>query len=214
MEIRRPSPGFLCLDSRNLAFISSGIRGINEKHVISSEQNLRLWDKARRVESPEDLVEFMNSWGQISRWLGDDGSKPYSEPYLLIEPHIDGLKWLASFVEAGDRIGFAMNLKGNRLLDCANLRIDTSQLVSPLVLDAPSLLRFMLIEMWNEFGGDRSAQLGLKLCRHCGRAFQIGGRRGMKARRLDAQFCSDSCKNLASRARVKSQKVRAPTPQR
>lgn len=190
-----------------------GISGINEIVTISTTQNLRLWEKARELDSPDELVVFMNRWGQLSRWLGDDGSRPYSEPYILIRPHLDGIKQLAKFVDAGDRDGFGWSLNGRRLLDRANLKIEFTQSSPSLVLEAPSLLRFMLIEMWNEFGGDRPTRLGFKSCEYCGNAFQIGGRRGMRSRRVDAQFCSDSCRNMASRARARSQKKDSPTPQ-
>jgi hypothetical protein len=152
--------------------------------------------------------------GQLSRWLSDDGSRPYAEAYLFIDEHLSAIKKLADFVDAGDRRGFSATLNGGRLLDRANLRIDLARSNPLLILEAPSLLRFMVIEMWNEFGGDRATQFGFKNCQYCGQTFQIGGRRGTNTRRVDAQFCSDSCRTMASRARIKLQKGESFTPLR
>jgi ribosomal protein L24E len=140
--------------------------------------------------------------------------RPYKEPYFIIDEHLQGIKRLAEYVEAGDREGFSLVLNGNRLLDRANIAIDISQPESPLIVEAPSLLRFMVVEMWNEFGGERPAKLGFRTCSHCGRQFQIGGRRGTKTLRTDARFCSNSCRNMASRARVKLQRNAVLTPRR
>ena len=189
-----------------------GKSGTNDRFLISTEQNLQLWRKACRLNSPQEVAEFMGRWGQISRWLTDDGSRSYKESYLLLEPHLQAIKQLAVFVDAGDKSGFSSSLVGNRLLDRANIAIDVNQQDAPLIIEAPSLLRFMIIEMWNEFGGERPTKLGFRNCRHCGRQFQIGGRRHTTGRRIDAQFCSDSCRNMASRMRVKSKQKAAITP--
>ncbi len=194
-----PVPGVTLLGQPPSGVHILGVSGINEKIVISVGDNFRLWEKARRVSSPQSLAKFMNKWGQLTRWLNDDGTKPYSEAYILIEPHLIGLRYLASFVDAGDREGFSANLNGNSLLGRANLKID--QLEQELILEAPSLLRFMMVEIWNELGGDRSAHFGLKTCHYCGSIFQAGGR-GRNKRRSGAKFCTDSCKNMASWATV------------
>lgn len=180
-----------------------GRSGLNELVTISTASNLRLWVKASQLVSPEQVAGFMTKWGQLSRWIGDDGSRPYEEPFILLEPHLNGLRQLAGYVEAGDRDNFYLNLKNNRLLDRANLTVDVQNPESALVLEAPSLLRFMLIEMWNEFGGERPANLGFRSCRYCGLTFQVGGRRYSHGRRADARYCSASCKNMASRKRTK-----------
>lgn len=189
-----------------------GKSGANENVIISTADRLRLWDKARRLNSPREVADFMSRWGQISRWLGDDGSRPYSEAYILIEPHLQSIKRLASYVEIGDRKSFYMSLTGGRLLDRTTIAIDVNDPMSTMIVHAPSLLRFMVVEMWNEFGGERSAEFGFKVCPHCGRQFQAGGRRDTMARRADAQFCSDSCRNMASRARVKLRANAKTTP--
>src|SRR5207253_1629784 len=83
-----------------------GKSGTNKMVSISTADNLRLWEKARHLISADDVANFMSRWGQLSRGLLDDGSQPYSEPFLLIEPYLQGLKQLASFVEADDKLGF------------------------------------------------------------------------------------------------------------
>lgn len=179
-----------------------GRTGTNEIISISSASNLRLWEKACRLISPQGVANFMSRWGQLSRWLNDDGSKPYSESFVLIEPGLQGLKQLAGFVETGDKHGFCRSLNDHVLLSRANIAIDIDDPNLPLVVEAPSLLRFMLLEMWNEFGGERPAQIGIRNCAYCQKLFQAGGRRGIASRRADALYCSDSCKNMASRART------------
>src|SRR5262249_14671583 len=144
---------------------------------------------------------------------GDNGAQPYQEPYLLLEPHIVGIKTLAQFVDVNDRIGFCQSLKDHRLLDRTNIVVDVDRAELPLIIEAPSLARFMLLEMWSEFGGDRPNQIGIRNCRHCGRIFHVGGRRHTKSRRGDALYCSDSCKNMASRTRTKSRRIFLATPQ-
>lgn len=63
-----------------------GKSGVNEKFFISTDQDLRLWEKVRRLDSTEDVAGFMSNWGQISRWSGDDAERAYSESFLLISP--------------------------------------------------------------------------------------------------------------------------------
>jgi hypothetical protein len=198
----KPPPGATLLSGPPTGVHIVGRAGANEMVSISTTDNLRLWEKARHLISPQDVADFMSRWGQLSRWLTDDGSQPYSEPFLLIEPHLQGLRQLANFVEADDKFGFCRSLNNQLLLARANIAIDINDPGLPLVVEAPSLLRFMLLEMWNEFGGERPAQLGIRSCSYCGKLFQVGGRRGTGARRADARHCSDSCKNMASRARM------------
>ncbi|MBI3702729.1 MAG: hypothetical protein HY244_02475 [Rhizobiales bacterium] len=209
-----PVPGASLLAGPPSGIHIVGKSGTNETVTISTAQNLRRWEKVRRINSPEEIVEFMNAWGQISRWLGDDGSKPYSEAYILIEPHLQSIKQLASYVEGGDKRNFYLSLTGNRLLDRAIIAVDVNEPDSAFIVEAPSLLRFMIVEMWNEFGGERPADFGFRICPHCGTQFQVGGRRDTKTRRTDARFCSDSCRSMASRARVKLQGKAAFTPPR
>jgi hypothetical protein len=45
----------------------------NDRVYISTAQNLRLWEKARELDSPDDVAAFMSKWGQLSRWIGDKG---------------------------------------------------------------------------------------------------------------------------------------------
>lgn len=190
-----------------------GRSGSNETYWLSNEQNVRLWEKARTLNSPETVAEFMSRWGQITRWLTDEGDRPYEESYLLIEPHLKGLSYLADLVDAGDKFGFCWALHKHRLLDRANITVDVSDSEMPVVIEAPSLLRFLLFEMWNEFGGDRPAHAGMKSCSHCGSLFPVGGRRGTRTRRGDAQYCSDSCKNMASRRRKLTNGTATPISQ-
>jgi hypothetical protein len=157
--------------------------------------------KGALLSSPEDVAAFMSRWGQLSRWIGDDGSRPYEEAFILLEPHLAGIRHFAGYVEAGDKESFCRGLKGQILTERANLVIDIDDPDLPLIVEAPSLLRFMLLEMWSEFGGERMAQWGLRNCRRCDRVFHVGGRRGTKNRRADSFYCSESCKNMASRAR-------------
>lgn len=189
-----------------------GRSGSNETFWLSNEQNVRLWEKARRLDSPGRVAEFMSSWGQITRWLGDEGDRSYKESYLLIEPHLKGLSYLADLVDGGDKLGFCRALHKHRLLDRANITVDLSDSEMPVVIEAPSLLRFLLFEMWNEFGGDRPARVGMKSCSYCGGLFRIGGRRGTRTRRGDSKYCSDSCRNMASRSRT-IRKTTPPIPQ-
>jgi hypothetical protein len=196
-----PKPGKTLLGGPPSGIHIIGRSGINEKFLISTDQNLRLWEKVRHLNSPQDLADFMSRWGQVSRWLGEDGSRPHSESFLLLEPHIKAIKQLASYVEAGDKVGFCWNLKDRILVERANFIIDTDQPEMPLIIETPSILRFMLLEMWAEFGGERPAHLGIQQCGYCERPFHVGGRRGTKSRRADARYCSDSCRNMASRVR-------------
>jgi hypothetical protein len=212
-----PEPGNAAKNTI-LSGLPSGIHivgrsGSNETYWLSNEQNLRLWEKARRLNSPQRVAEFMSKWGQITRWLGDDGARPYDESYILIEPHLIGLIHLADFVDVRDKFGFCLALKEHRLLDRANITVDMSSPDMPVVIEAPSLLRFLLFQMWNEFGGERSARTGIKSCSHCGTLFPAGGRRGTRARRGDARYCSDSCKNMASRSRNSIHATTTSTPQ-
>jgi hypothetical protein len=179
-----------------------GKAGVNEMVSISSAANLRLWEKACRLKSAQEVAVFMSRWGQLSRWLTDNGDQPYSEAFLHIEPFLQDLRHLAQFVEMGDKHGFCLNLKNHVLLSRANIAIDITDPKLPLVIEAPSLLRFMLLEMWGEFGGERPAHPGVRSCAHCGSVFTVGGRRGTTSRRSDSRYCSDSCKNMASRARA------------
>jgi hypothetical protein len=206
-----PPPGATLLSAPPTGVHIVGKAGANEMFSISTADNLRLWEKARHLISADDVADFMCRWGQLSRWLTDDGSQPYSEPFLLIEPHLQGLRQLASFVETDDKFGFCRSLKNQLLLARANIAIDINDPGLPVVVEAPSLLRFMLLEMWNEFGGERPAQLGVRSCSYCGKLFQVGGRRGTATRRADARHCSDSCKNMASRARTSPRKERVIT---
>ena len=209
-----PVPGVTLLGQPPSGVHIIGRSGANEKVSIRTTQNLRLWEKARKLNSPHEVAGFMDRWGQISRWLGDDGSKPYSEAYILIEPHLQSIKELATCVEIGDKQNFYLSLTGNRLVDRAIIAVDLTEPDSAFIVEAPSLLRFMVVEMWNEFGGERPAGFGFRICPHCGGQFQVGGRRDTKTRRIDARFCSDSCRNMASRAHVKSQGKLALTPPR
>ena len=170
-----------------------------------SSRQIKIFDygkKVRRIESAEDVAEFMSKWGQISRWLTDDGSRPYSESYLLIEPHLSGIKHFAGYVDTSDKIGFCYSLRDQLLVERANFVIDTKHPEMPLVIETSSLLRFVLLEMWNEFGGEHPAHWGVQNCQYCDHPFQVGGRRGTQSRRADAHYCSDSCRNMASRART------------
>jgi hypothetical protein len=209
-----PDPSVSLLGQPPSGIYIVGKSGVNEKVVISTALNLHLWEKARRLNSPHEVAQFMDRWGQISRWLNDDGSKPYKEAYFFIEERLQGIKRLAGYVDASDKQGFSSSLNGSRLLDRANIAIDINDPLSPLIVEAPSLLRFMVIEMWNEFGGERPATLGFRNCSYCGEQFQVGGRRKTKTLRIDARYCSDSCRNMASRARVKLQGKAALTPRR
>ena len=103
-----------------------GKAGVNEMIPISTAANLRLWKKARQLDSVHDVTTFMDSWGQLSRGLRDDGSRPYRESFLLVEPHLQDLKKLANFVEAGDRQGFCLSLNNHVLLSRANIAIDVA----------------------------------------------------------------------------------------
>jgi hypothetical protein len=137
----------------------------------------------------------------------DDGNQPYGEAFLLIERHLNSLKHLAGHVDVGDRVGFCLALNNQKLVDRANIVIDLTDPSFPLFIEAPSLLRFMMLEMWSEFGGERPAHAGVRTCAHCGSPFLAGGRRGGKGRRGDARYCSESCKNMASRLRRAGHKV-------
>ena len=188
-----------------------GRSGVNETLWLSTEANRNLWRKVRKLSSPDSVSEFMNAWGQITRWLTDDGTRPYSEGFILIEPHLTGLKYLADIVEAGDRLEFSAAISTHNLFSRTNITVDVTSSEMPIVIEASSLLRFCLFEMWNELGGERSTQMGFRKCLYCGHAFQVGGRRGTQTRRGDARYCSASCKNMASRSRKSMQPDAAST---
>lgn len=103
-----------------------GRSGKNETHWLQGDRPLRLWQTARKLRSPKEVATFMTRWGQLTRWLGDDGSRPYEESFLLIEPHMSGLRRLADFVDAGDKVGFSLSLNENKLVSRADIVIDTS----------------------------------------------------------------------------------------
>ena len=191
-----------------------GKSGVNELISISTAANLRLWRKACQLVSAVEVANFMCRWGQITKWLTDDGKQPYAESFLLIEPHLRDLKSLAYFVESDDKRGFCSSLKGQFLITRANVAVDVSDSQMPLVIEAPSLLRFMLFEMWCEFGGEKSAHPGIRSCAYCNKVFSVGGRRRTNSRRADSRYCSDSCKNLASRNRTRNRDTLVAIPQR
>jgi hypothetical protein len=196
-----PAAGGTLMTAKPSGIHIMGKSGVNDNVWISAGGNYGLWQQARSLDTPLSVAKFMGKWGQLSRWLTDDGNQRYDEAYLLIEPYLKSIRYLAGFVDTGDKLGFGKALNKQVLLSRADITIDVDDSDLPLVIEARSLLQFMILEMWSEFGGDRPARVGFRTCGHCGRAFRVGGRRGTRARRADAHFCSDSCKNMASRVR-------------
>lgn len=184
-----------------------GRSGVNDTHTISTADNHRLWEKVIKLDSPDDVAKFMGKWGKIDRWLGEDSTQAHDEPFSLIKPKLDGIKYLAAFVDSGDRESFAWSLRQQILAQRVDIKLDIKEPYYPLVIDAKSLYRFILFEMWSEFGSARSANLGIRTCEYCSKTFNIDGRRGGRGRRADARYCSDSCKNMASRARVAARRM-------
>jgi hypothetical protein len=77
-----PDPSLTLMNQPPSGIYILGKSGTNEKVSISIARNLRLWERARRINSPDEAAAFMNRWGQISRWLTDDGRQAIQRTLL------------------------------------------------------------------------------------------------------------------------------------
>jgi hypothetical protein len=60
-----PNPSATLAEQPESGIYIIGNSGTNEKVIISTEKKLRLWDKVRQLDSPHDVVNFMNRWGSF-----------------------------------------------------------------------------------------------------------------------------------------------------
>lgn len=150
----------------------------------ASQQN-ELWKKARGIETPDALAEFMSEWGPITRW---DMSWPFDEPFNLLQPVLHGLRELAKYVDSFNRKAFFERVSRHRFLE---LRIDHAGNYHPRV---NTMSQFMVYEMEQALGGERAARAQVIECPECGRPFLIGARRSRGSRRRDSLYCSPRCR--------------------
>jgi hypothetical protein len=170
----------------------------------TGSNRLPIWPKLKKLTDPTDIARFMSKWGAIDRSLGMRSEYIASADSLL--QLVDALRCLAEFVESNDIDSFLGALK-ERAVFHGTLRAEADSATGRLVGEATSLAQFLVLEMWLDFGGERSSRGGIKTCLWCRRAFRAGGRRKSTSLRADAAYCSKSCRNAASRARVQ---VRVP----
>jgi hypothetical protein len=164
-----------------------------------------IWPKLRKLSDPDDIARFMSNWGEIDRsmWMR---SQYVASADLLLD-RVRGLKYLVAFVESNDMDGFLAALR-DRIVFHGTLRREADGPAGGLVGEAANLAQFLVLEMWLDFGGDRPSRGGMKACGWCTQPFRAGGRRKSTGLRSDAVYCSKSCRNAASRARVRD---RSPT---
>jgi hypothetical protein len=156
-----------------------------------------IWPKLKKLVHPGDIARFMSKWGAIDQLPRARPQYVRSVDGLL--SILSGLKQLSRFVESNDRDGF-LGALGNRTVFHGTLRADPNS--GHLVGEVTSFAMFLVLEMWLDFGGDRRSSDGVRTCAWCRRPFRAGGRRTSTALRADATYCSKSCRNMASRARV------------
>jgi hypothetical protein len=162
----------------------------------TNHQRPRIWTKLKRLTGPSEIAQFMTKWAPL------DAQRPpvveYRSNFRSLGGLVDGLKRLVPFVETYDRTGFLTAL-GHAPVFHGTMVPDAS--ANGLVGHVSSLSQFLILEMWLDFGAERPARESIRTCRWCRRVFRVGGRRESPSRRSDARYCSDSCKNQASRAR-------------
>lgn len=184
-----------------------GVSGRNESVTYSLDQNLRLWKKIVAAEDVDGVAAFMSRWGSLDIFhTVTEPKNRFDTAYILLEPLIQGLQYLAKKVEAFDPEGFSMSLRENAVFH-GKIAVDVATPGLLIFLDARSFYQFLIFEMWNEFGGERPAHQAIRRCSYCSRTFRVGGRRS-NTRRTDAKYCSDSCRNMASRARVTGRSIK------
>lgn len=163
-----------------------------------------IWPKLRTLTYPGDIARFMSKWGAIDRSPRMQSEYVASLDSLLLV--IGGLKHLAARVESNDVDGFLGALH-DRTVFHGTLRPEANGRTGRLVGEATNLTQFLILEMWLDFGGERPARGGIKTCEWCNQPFRAGGRRKSTGLRADAAYCSKSCRNAASRARLRSRSV-------
>lgn len=159
-----------------------------EQITYSSSRQLRIWRKAILINSPADLADFQSRWGEILV----NPTSYVSYEYCI--KYISDLRAIAKSL-GNDKTEALKELSGYGYFQ-GSFQIDPQNGV--FYIQAKSLLQFMRIELWIEYANGRPMQK----CRHCGEVFPTGGKRGA-ARRVDAIYCSASCRVMASRAAVK-----------
>jgi hypothetical protein len=157
-----------------------------------------IWPKLKNLVYPGDIARFMSKWGAIDQLPGARVDYVRSVDTLL--PMLARLKQLIEFVESNDRDGF-LGALGNRTVFHGTLKADSNS--GHLLGEVTGFAMFLVLEMWLDFGGDRPSSDRVKTCVWCHRPFRAGGRRTSTALRADATYCSKSCRNMASRARVR-----------
>jgi hypothetical protein len=170
----------------------------------TGSSRLPIWPKLKKLTHPGDIAHFMSKWGAIDHSLG--AQSRYVRSVDALSSVVSGLKHLAGYVESNDRDGFLETLR-DRTIFHGRLKADPHS--GRLFGEVTNLALFLVLEMFMDFGGDRPSRGGIKTCAWCNQPFRVGGRRMSTALRADASYCSKSCRNTASRARVKN---RARTP--
>jgi hypothetical protein len=184
-------------DGVRLGVDATGVRivgnsGEYESVSYSLSQRLNLWKKVAKLENAEQLTTFMSKWGAIGK-LFDLGT--YERSYDELKEVVDSVKILAKCVECGDAETFKHLIPG-RTLSSLQIALDGYGLVNRV----QTLFEFMIVEMW------MALQLGsVNVCRCCEKPFLVGPpKTGLP--RIDAQFCTPTCRNSAHRTR-KRQKI-------
>ena len=158
-----------------------------------------IWPKLKKLAHPGGIAHFMSKWGAIHHMLWMQPK--HIAPLDALLPLIGGLRHLAACVESNDVNGFLGALKDQTIFH-GTLKLEADVHGRRLLGEASSLAQFLVLEMWMDFGGDRPSRGGIKTCAWCSQPFRAGGRRKSTALRVDAAYCSKSCRNTASRARV------------
>jgi hypothetical protein len=191
-----------------------GRSGKTETVICRMDQNLRLWQKARRVlqyrreqlvveKSLDEVARFMSTWGPLIPPLRIAGREVFDERAAL-DP-FGRINYLSGIVDEfsgsndkdrrADQVKFISSMDDAAVAQ-ARLEVKPAKKGSPFSLRMPTLLTFIEFEMLIALHAKPDSP---RLCKYCGKPFKAGGSRG-KSRRIDAKYCKNSCKNMASLA--------------
>jgi len=165
----------------------------------TGSNRIPIWPKLKRLTYPGDIATFMSKWGAIDH--SPQAQSKYVRSVDALLSVVGGLKHLAAHVESNDHDGFLEALR-DRTIFHGTLKVGPHS--GGLIGEVTNLALFLMLQMWMDFGGDRPSRGGIKSCAWCNQTFPAGGRRKSTALRVDAAYYSKSCRNAASRARVKN----------
>jgi hypothetical protein len=142
-----------------------------------------LYAEFARVNSPEDVLDFIERFGPLTR-EGLDARKGELVNGALV--HAEAIRELLADSSSGDgRHRLAVIGQANPFAGLVvSLDIDPADTSLRLRLAPASLLD----ALWLQAVQELSSGATVRQCRHCGHWFETGARTG---RRLDAKFCSD-----------------------